>query len=119
MNTNQAAQSFSGFMTSVVCENCRQKLRIPQSRTWIRVTCPTCRHEFVNYRFVDRVSSVPYTSSQDSVSSAILGVLGLVFLIGGVGLFIGNLSGIFPTFPYAGFITSSIGLAMMGAAMKA
>jgi hypothetical protein len=117
MNTNQATQSHPGFMTIVVCENCRQKLRIPQSRAWIRVTCPTCRHEF-NYRFVDRVSPVTCASSQDSVSGAILAVLGLVLLIGGVVLFIGNLSGIFPTFPYAGFIISSIGLALIGAAMK-
>ena len=85
MSTNQAAQSFSGFMTSVVCENCRQKLRIPQSRTWIRVTCPTCRHEF-NYRFVDREPPVIRASSQDSVSGAILAVLGLIFVIGGVGV---------------------------------
>ena len=105
-------------MTIVVCEQCRQKLRIPRSRVWIRVTCPTCRHKF-NYHFVDRASPVMSVSSQDSVSGIILAVLGLVLLIGGVVLFIGNLSGIFPTFPYAGFITSSIGLAMMGAAMKA
>ncbi len=117
MNTNQATQSYPRVMTIVVCENCRQKLRIPQSCTWIRVTCPICRHEF-NYRFVDREPPVTRASSQDSVSGAILAVLGLVFLIGGVALFIGNLSGIFPTFPYAGSITSSIGLALIGAAMK-
>ena len=114
MITNQATQSYPEVMTIVVCENCRQKLRIPQSRFWIRVTCPTCRHEF-SYRFVDRVSPVTCASSKDSVSGAILAVLGLVLLVGGVVLFIGNLSGIFPTFPYAGFITSSIGLAMMAA----
>jgi hypothetical protein len=118
MNTNQATQSYPGIMTIVVCENCCQKLRIPRSRTWIRVTCPTCRHEF-NYRFVDREPPVTRASSQDSVSGAILAVLGLVLLIGGVVLFIGNLSGIFPTFPYAGFITSSIGIAMIGAAARA
>ena len=114
MSPIQASHIHAGGMTIVVCEQCRQKLRIPQSRAWIRVTCPTCHHEF-NYRFVDRVSPVTRASSQDSVSEAILGVLGLVLLIGGVVLFIGNLSGIFPTFPYAGFITSSIGLALMAA----
>ena len=101
-------------MTVVVCEQCRQKLCTPQSRAWIRVTCPTCRNEF-NYRFVDRASPVTRASSQDSGSGAVLAVLGLVLLIGGVVLFIGNLSGILPNFPYAGFITSSIGLAMMAA----
>ena len=103
MNVNRATQSFPGVMTIVVCENCRQKLRIPQSRTWIRVTCPTCRYEF-NYRFVDRfacaVTPPPKIRSQApswefSYLSYSLGVV----------LFIGNLSGIFPTFPYAGFIT--------------
>jgi hypothetical protein len=118
MSTVQAYHVHAEVMTVVACENCRQKLRIPQSRAWIRVTCPTCRYEF-NYRFGDREPPVTRASSHDSVSSAILGVLGLVLLIGGVVLFIGNLSGILPTFPYAGFITSSIGLAMMGAEMRA
>jgi energy-converting hydrogenase Eha subunit B len=57
-------------------------------------------------------------ASQDSASGAILAVLGLVFLVGGVVLFIGNRSGAWPTFPYAGFITSSVGLAMIAAALK-
>jgi hypothetical protein len=119
MSPVQASHVHAAVMTIVVCENCRQKLRIPQSRAWIRVTCPTCCYEF-NYRSVDRDEQpVSRAAPQDSVSGAIPAVLGLVLLIGGVALFIGNLSGIFPTFPYAGFITSTIGLAMMGAAMRA
>lgn len=35
----------------VVCENCSQKLRIPRRTKKLRVTCPTCRHEF-DYRYL-------------------------------------------------------------------
>jgi phage FluMu protein Com len=117
MNATQADQSYAGAKTIVVCEHCRQKLRIPQSRTWIRVTCPRCRREF-NYRFTGSDSPMTRGSSQDSASGAILAVLGLVFLVGGIVLFVGNMSGAFPTFPFAGFITSSIGLTMLAAALQ-
>jgi hypothetical protein len=40
---------------------------------------------------------------------------GLVFVIG-IGLYIGNRTGIFPTFPYAGFIAMGIGGLIWGAA---
>ena len=53
-----------------------------------------------------------------SIAAPILGILGLVLLIGGAFLAAGNITGAFPTFPFAGFITSSIGFAMLGAAME-
>ena len=34
----------------VLCENCFQKLRLPKLNKKLRVTCPTCRHEF-NYKY--------------------------------------------------------------------
>jgi hypothetical protein len=40
-------------------------------------------------------------------------------LLLGVALFLGNLSGLFPTFPYAGYLTMTVGGAMMGFAARA
>ncbi|MGN6353232.1 MAG: hypothetical protein ACTHLB_07560 [Parafilimonas sp.] len=39
--------------------------------------------------------------------------LGIVLLLIGIILFIGNVSGWWPTFPFAGFITMSIGAGIM------
>jgi hypothetical protein len=46
----------------------------------------------------------------------ILGSLGGIVFVIGVGLFIGNRSGAFPTFPMAGYITMAIGAAIFAAA---
>jgi hypothetical protein len=43
---------------------------------------------------------------------------GLIFVVG-IGLFIGNVTGIFPTFPFAGFIVMGIGGAIFGAGQRA
>ena len=46
-------------------------------------------------------------------------VRGKKFLvIGGGVLVIGNTSGAFPTFPFAGFLTSTIGFAMLAVGVK-
>lgn len=37
-------------------------------------------------------------------------IIGVVILLFGIILFVGNVSGWWPSFPYAGFITMSIGL---------
>lgn len=42
-------------------------------------------------------------------------ILGMIIFGLGVGLFIGNVSRIFPTFPLAGYITMAIGGAIMRA----
>jgi hypothetical protein len=39
---------------------------------------------------------------------------GLVFVLG-VGLFLGNVTGLFPTFPFAGFLVMTLGGALLGA----
>ena len=42
-------------------------------------------------------------------------VIGLLVLVVGIGLFIGNISGAFPTFPGLGWITIAIGGVIMRA----
>ena len=56
--------------------------------------------------------SMATKSSSDSGIFTLVG--GAVFIIG-IFLVIGNLSGAFPTFPFAGFITTMIGAALMNA----
>ena len=48
-----------------------------------------------------------------SIDEMLIVILGLVLLIGGYFLVAGNRTGVFPTFPFAGFITSSIGLVIL------
>jgi hypothetical protein len=42
-------------------------------------------------------------------------ILGVLVFVAGVGLFVGNVSRVFPTFPLAGYITMAIGGAIMRA----
>jgi hypothetical protein len=44
--------------------------------------------------------------------------LGVSVFAAGVLLFIGNITGLFPTIPFAGYITMAIGSAMIRVAMK-
>ncbi len=48
---------------------------------------------------------------------ALMGVGGLIFVVG-VGLFIGNVTGMFISFPFAGYITMAVGGAIAGAGYK-
>jgi hypothetical protein len=41
---------------------------------------------------------------------------GTLILLLGVGLLIGNITGLFPTFPFAGFIVMTVGGVIAGAA---
>jgi hypothetical protein len=43
-------------------------------------------------------------------------ILGVIVFVAGVGLFIGNVSHMFYTFPFAGYITMAIGGVIMRAA---
>jgi hypothetical protein len=47
----------------------------------------------------------------------LMGVGGLIFVVG-CGLFAGNVTGMFISFPYAGYITMFIGGAIFGAGYK-
>ena len=44
---------------------------------------------------------------------ALMGVGGIIF-VAGVGLFLGNMTGMFVSFPYAGYITMLVGGAIAG-----
>jgi hypothetical protein len=48
-NLNQSHSTANEEKIIILCENCSQKLRIPKRNKKLRVTCPTCRHQF-NYK---------------------------------------------------------------------
>ena len=51
--------------------------------------------------------------------SVVLQLFGGLVLVVGIGLFIGNITGLFPTFPFAGFIGIGIGGAILRAGQRA
>ena len=71
----------------------------------------------------EEVASQPPPSADAPANATGGGILltvlgGIIFLLG-VGLFLGNTSGLFPTVPFAGFVLMTIGGAMFGAGMRA
>ena len=46
MNRGQTLRSTEETKVIIVCERCSQRLRLPKRSRKLRVTCPTCRHEF-------------------------------------------------------------------------
>jgi len=63
---------------------------------------------------VVETQSTPSTTATPAGGGLLTVVGGLVFLVG-AGLFIGNITGMFPTVPFAGFVVMTIGGAMVGA----
>ena len=57
-------------------------------------------------------------SSLSDYLGCILSLLGGLLVITGIALVIGNMSGKFQTFPFAGFITMSIGLAVLAVGLR-
>jgi hypothetical protein len=64
----------------------------------------------------------PPSPAAETARTVVRGLLfavgGLVFLVG-VGLFLGNITGLLRTMPFAGYFTMTVGLATLGAAARA
>ena len=56
--------------------------------------------------------------AQPTAGSGLFQLVGGIVVIAGVGLLIGNMTGFFPTFPFAGFITMTVGGFIAGAGQK-
>ena len=77
-------------------------------------TCPTCGDALssaVCYRCSPDYSRLasPASYARPSSGPSAFGVIGGVIFAAGVLLLIGNVTGLFPTFPFAGFIVMLIG----------
>jgi hypothetical protein len=55
---------------------------------------------------------------EDSITSSVLFFSGVLVFIVGIFLVVGNLSGSFPTFPFAGFLTTTVGSLMISASRR-
>jgi len=66
----------------------------------------------------DLLNRAQQQEPQDGRGSAPLQLLGGVIFVAGIGLLVGNVTGVFPTFPFAGFIVMTIGGAIFGAAKR-
>jgi hypothetical protein len=93
---------------SLPCE-CGRSIKVPslgelrQRGTFGDVPRLPSRDPEQRYRLAKPGSGVP-----------LVGCGALIFLLG-VGLFIGNVTGLFPTFPFAGFIAMTVGSLLFGA----
>jgi hypothetical protein len=68
---------------------------------------------------VDDAFQARQQALQEQNRSAGTMVLGVLLFLGGIALFIGNTTGLFPTFPFAGFLLMTIGGAVCAAAQRA
>lgn len=121
-----------GFSTSAgnltresLCQDCGRPL------SGHRVVCGHCGRGFcashahpLHHNCAQTIKPIPGTREELHpgignsmyMTIAILGGIG-VFILGLV-LIVGNRSGVFPTFPFAGFITTTLGLVMIGYGAK-
>ncbi len=67
--------------------------------------------------YVWKLKTARRLSLRESLS-LLLFLLCFMFIIGGLALVVGNLSGAFPTFPFAGFIVSGIGWLLLSVLMR-
>ena len=77
----------------------------------METTCPKCGDVLLSstaacYRCADVGRT--YASSGSS-ASMVFGVIGFLVIVVGVILIIGNMTGLFPTFPFAGYLTTVLG----------
>ena len=86
-----------------------------------RITCGYCESKFCGNHIVPSyhtctkyVHPVTYTKKEGTKHEAFVHVVayysGVVVFMIGLLLLIGNLTGLFPTYPFAGFITTAIGM---------
>ena len=104
MQTSPFTKLREGQEVTVECPHCHRPMHALYFSAGVRATCGYCRR-VTNFRF----SSPAARAHGDTLGSSVALLLGLVLIVGGFVLVIGNLSGAFPTFPFAGFLVSSLG----------
>jgi uncharacterized paraquat-inducible protein A len=110
---NQISVSEGAAGASIQCAECRHAIKVPSLGEMRQLTniddsaeCPSAGHQLPHQRAA-------------SVAAALLIGFGAVVFTLGVGLLIGNVTGLFPTFPFAGFVVSTVGVAILGAGCRA
>lgn len=115
MQTSPFTQIREGQEIAVECPHCHMRMRVPFRSAGVRATCSFC-HGVTSFRF-SLPGSAPATGTRgNTLANGAASLLGLVLIVGGMVLVIGNLSGAFPTFPFAGFLVSGLGSLILSAA---
>jgi len=105
-----------GKKLKVECPYCHMLMDVPYHSAGVRFTCKSCQG-VTHIRFSGD-ARLPVKPAGESIAENIGIVLGLLLFIGGIALAIGNMSGAFPTFPYAGFILSGAGLLLVALVLE-
>jgi hypothetical protein len=110
----------SNLTPESLCQDCGRPL------AGHRVTCGHCGRGFCashahpfHHTCTQSVKPIPGTREELHPGTG-TSLYGTLVILGGIGVFIfglflvvGNKSGVFPTFPFAGFITTTLGLVMV------
>ena len=113
------------------CLKCGGPVEFPEEAENSTVPCPHCGKDLFLYRGVRAVGTPPvmqggairpmepanYTQSTQQTGQALKllsKIGGFILFIIGVALLVGNTTGLFVTFPFAGFVTMTIGGALFG-----
>lgn len=96
-----------GQEVTVECPYCHMLMHVPYHSAGVRATCKSCQ-AIIKFHFLAQ-GPLPAKPARESIAENVGIVLGLLLFVGGIALAIGNMSGAFPTFPYAGFVVSGLG----------
>lgn len=105
-----------GRKVTVECPYCHMLMHVPYHSAGTRATCKSCQG-VTEIHFSVQGSPAAARSVWESIAENVGIVLGLLLFVGGGVLWVGNKSGAFPTFPYAGFLVSGLGSLILGLAL--
>ena len=91
-------------------------MQVPYHSAGVRVTCKSCQG-VTHFRFSGDCR-IPAKSVWESIAENVGIVLGLLLIVGGIALVVGNQSGAFPTFPFAGFLVSGLGSVILALTLQ-
>lgn len=115
MKTSPFTELREGREVTVECPHCHNPMHVLCRSAGVRATCSFCQR-VTSFRFSVQGSEPPAGVRGDTSTSGVALLLGLVLIVAGFALVVGNLSGAFPTFPYAGFLVSGLGSLILRAA---
>ncbi len=106
-----------GREVTVECPYCHMLMHVPYSSAGVRATCQSCQG-VTQVRFSMQGSPPAAKSAWESIAESAAIVLGLLFVVGGIVVAAGNVTGAFPTFPFAGFLVSGLGSLILGLSLR-
>ena len=97
-----------GREVTVECPYCHMLMHVPYRSAGVRATCQSCQG-VTEIHFSMQGSPPAAKSAWESIGESAAIVLGLLLVVGGIVVAAGNVTGAFPTFPFAGFLVGGLG----------